>query len=195
MAITSLTRNSIQNPNKYTDLLAGNSVYEVSSLVPLGSYTATGGPFSITNVPQIYQDLVVVIQSRDTRTNSLWQFYFGFNDSAVAGQYTWTELSGNGSAASSTRSTGSNQFAISAIPGASATAGIWGGMVINILNYRSSTYKTMIYRSAYDLNGSGGTTVGAGLWSNTAAINRFDFRTEFLAGSTVTLYGVKAVGQ
>lgn len=205
MAITSLTRNSIQNPNKYTDLLAGNSVYEVSSLVPIQTVRAasTVVDLSFTSIPQGYQDLFLVMNVRSDNASSLPAFSVYVNSTGLA-NWSQTTLYGNGSSAGSLRTTTSTPtYGLQwqpgyGIAGASATAGVYSSVVVHILNYaNTSTYKTAIGRSASDLNGSGMTVLIAGNWANTSAITSIQTGTQgnFVAGSTATLYGVKAVGQ
>lgn len=205
MAITSLTRNSIQNPNKYTDLLAGNSVYEVSSLVPIATITATGssGSMAFGSITNRYQDLVLVLSGRSTNVSTYAGASVYFNNTGATG-WSNTYLYGNGATASSTRSlTSSPTYGLQLNPAwgvaaASATAGVFSSVVINILNYaNTSTYKTAFARNATDLNGSGITTLIVGNWANTSAIDAIEIQTQgnWVAGSTFTLYGVKAVGQ
>lgn len=195
MGVNSLARDTINSTVKYTTAQAGNSIYDVSSMVPIATINPVGQT-GIVNIPQGYQDLVIVMNLRDTFAGYTdFPVYFGFNNLAVSGTYSWTELSGNGSSASSSRSS-SNQFSLNTTFGPNATAGFFSSSVIHILNYaNTSTRKTILHRASADRNGAGNSVLSVGMWQNTAAINEINFRNNFIAGSTVTLYGIKAVGQ
>lgn len=198
MAITSLTRNSIQNPNKYTDLLAGNSVYEVSSLVPIATSTLTSnGSFTFGSIPQGYQDLFMIasVRSANAGTDSI-VLYTTYGST----EYSTTWLLGDGTSASSGRQ--SNAYTITGnlyIPNANSTAGVFGSVAVHVLNYaNTTTNKTFLIRNASDVNGSGSTILSAGLRRNTAAVTSISLggaNGQLIVGSTATLYGVKAVGQ
>ena len=61
--------------------------------------------------------------------------------------------------------------------------------------YAGSTYKTMLTMDSNDLNGSGSVETTVGLWRSTAAINTITLSANadtFAAGTTATLYGIKA---
>ena len=170
------------------------------AMVPIASFVGTGSYVAeFTNIPQTYQDLMLVIYGRDTATGTTTSFYGNFNGLNVTNTYSHTTLSGNGSSASSSRTTNQNQFSgFGAIPGANATAGILGSSVMHILNYaNTTTFKTFINRSAADTNGSGVTTLDVGLWQNTAAITSISINpvNAFQTNSGMTLYGIRSVNQ
>jgi hypothetical protein len=66
---------------------------------------------------------------------------------------------------------------------------------MQVMNYaNTSTYKTVLSALANDKNGSGSVDRVVGLWSNTSAINSVSVvgGANFVSGSTITLYGIKA---
>jgi len=72
-----------------------------------------------------------------------------------------------------------------------------GTIIVQIQNYsNTTTNKTMLVRGNIERPGVGGEVSAiVGMWASTAAVNRVDFITgssTFLAGSTFTLYGIKA---
>jgi len=164
---------------------AGNT-YEAIATQTLGSaaYTVT-----FSSIPSTYTDLVLVINA--TTTANTKNPVFRFNGS-TATDYSYTDLSGNGSAASSTR--GSSQNAIYA-----GVVGISGGnestIIANIMNYaNTTTNKTALIRTSSAFNS---VYVTAGLWRSTAAITSIDILTlssgqDWSIGSTFSLYGIKA---
>lgn len=156
-----------------------------------------GNSIDITDIPSTYQDLFLVLYVRSTAAVTTTQSIIYFNGDAGSSNYARTVLQGNGSSASSFRETNYAQlYFLDGVPGASATSGIYLSSAINILNYKNtSTFKTLLIRNAADMNGSGLTSIGAGLWRSTAAINRIQIGPvsgSFANGSTFALYGIKA---
>jgi hypothetical protein len=171
------------------------------AMVPIASYTSTGTGTGadFTNIPQIYQDLVLVQYLRSSRSATTEPFWQRINNDS-ASNYSYTNLSGDGASATSSRS--SNQTVMNRfnIPAASSTSGIFGSSIVHIFNYaNTTTYKTLITRSACDLNGSGDTNLSVGLWRSTSAITTINVATEngsnLVAGSNIVLYGIRRVGQ
>ena len=187
----------------YTSMNANN---QYGAMVPIASATATGssGTFSFGNIPSTYQDLYVVVQIRTdqgsvtSRSNELRVL---LNNSFTG--YSNTRLIGDGTSAQSARDTSQSSIWGGYIPIATDTAGIFAVQSFHILNYaNTSTFKTVLYRAALDKNGSstngtGTTTLGVGLWQNTAAVSVFRLDTfgfgNYVTGSTATLYGIRAV--
>lgn len=162
------------------------TTYEPIATTTLGSAQASVTFNSLSG----YTDLRLVI---NTATNVGAYPFIQFNSDTGA-NYSLTELLGNGTSASSSR--GSNLTHIQTF-NVSTTTAIDTMMTWDIMNYaNSTTYKTVLSRA----NAAGnGTNAIVGLWRNTAAItsiyvgciNSGVART-FSAGSTFTLYGIKA---
>lgn len=178
----------------YTSMNANN---QYGAIVPIASSTATvdGESFVFSNIPQIYQDLTVVIFGRGITSgqsvlNDAWRINA---DSGSVYSSTW--LLGDGATATSARYS-SSFLDTGPISGPNATAGIFGSQTIQILNYtNSSTFKTVLSRSAADLNGSGQTALVVALYRSTNPVTRLDVfgNSGFKANSTATLYGIRAV--
>ncbi len=160
---------------------------------PITSQTLSSATNSITfsGISGTYTDLVVVCNS--TISNNGGGAYMAFNGDTSGTNYSQTFLYGTGSAAGSTRTTNS-------VGTANWVGGQIGGMsnttpstyVINVMNYsNTTTYKTILSRSS-DLY----TEASVNLWRNTAAITSIIIGAQgaytFSAGSTFTLYGIKA---
>jgi len=204
MGVNSLTRDTLNSTVKYTSAQAGNSVYDVSAMEPIASVTLmSNGYVEFTSIPQNYQDLYLVVNARAVTTSgdsgtsnqALTDMYF--ND--VTTNYSNRFLIGDGSSATSPTATNQTNCYLGYIPNGSATTGALGSVVAHVLNYtNTSVFKTVLSRSASDVNGSGRSVLAVNLWRNTAAITKttvYCSSTNFTAGSTVTLYGIKAVGQ
>lgn len=177
---------------------AGN---QYGAMVPIASSTlSANGYFEFSNIPQTYQDLFISVNARaaatvgDSGYSNQSYITAYFND--ITSNYSVTFLIGDGSSATSTRASTQSNCYFGFIPNANATSGIFGSTTVHILNYaNTSTFKTTLSRTAGDANGSGTTTLTVNNWRNTAAINKITLYcsyTNFLAGTTATLYGIRA---
>ena len=172
------------------------------AMVPIATSTlSSNGYFEFSNIPQNYQDLYISLNARAAATSGDAGFsnqsYVSayFNDITTA--YSVSFLIGDGASATSTRATSQTNCYFGFIPNQNATSGIFGATTVHILNYaNTSTFKTTLSRTAGDANGSGTTTLTVNGWRNTAAINKITLYcsyTNFVAGTTATLYGIRAV--
>jgi hypothetical protein len=134
-----------------------------------------------------YTDLVLVYNGTVTATGKDIRFQFNGD---TAGNYSYTNVGGNGSTASSGRLANSTYIPTYALVGTSTSPAT---IAINILNYsNTTTFKTSLVRTS---DAPSEVQAYAGLWRNTAAINSiriFPNTDNFAAGSTFTLYGIKA---
>jgi hypothetical protein len=170
-----------------------NSPYIYGAIVPIASATANGGTSSIgfLTIPQIYQDLRIIISGNATSgSNNSW---VTFNADFSSNSASRSRLIGNGTSASSDRRINDSVVYLNnPLTNSSTIQATW---TIDILNYRSTTFKTILWRFAQDLNGSGTTEFGAGLKQVTATVSQIDINTgsaNWAAGSTFTLYGIRA---
>jgi hypothetical protein len=111
-----------------------------------------------------------------------------FNNDLLT-NYSRTVLRGNGTTASSFRQNSQTGITIDG-----SVSQPFQNSIINVMNYsNTTTYKNALVRSN---NAGAGIDQGIGVWLNTAAINRIDIAstgaTAWLAGTTFTLYGIKA---
>ena len=162
--------------------MAINFTYVPIAAQTLGSVAST---VTFSSIPSTYQDLVLVFVAKNT--GSLNNGKLNFNSDGAA-NYSGTYLQGNGSAASSGRVTSTSGIYTQEI---STTD--WTVTTVNIMNYiNTTTYKTVLVRGG---TASDRTAAWVGLWRSTAAITNIDvstFGTNFVAGSTFTLYGIAA---
>lgn len=171
---------------------------------PQGAYDAlstvtvpSGGVASITfaAIPNTYKHLQIRAITRSTRSATSSNIYLGFNSDTTTGNYYGHMLEGNGSSASAAAKIGSTTSFMSATSAASNTAGIFSGVVIDILDYaNTSKNKTSRGLSGYDANGSGLVYLASGLWMSTSAINSIQLTDplgNFAENSQYTLYGVR----
>jgi hypothetical protein len=172
-----------------------------TTYTPIATTTLGSAAISYTfsSIASTYTDLVLVTNAATTHSESTF-LYLRFNSDSGT-NYSATELYGDGTSAASARSTNRSRGWIGFDIGMSATLGQNVG-IVNIMNYaNSSTYKTWLSRlnrasGSYDYPG---TNAIAGLWRNASAITSVEIRASrgdvdynFAAGSTFTLYGIKA---
>lgn len=161
------------------------STYEPLATTTLGSAAAS---VTFSSISGSYTDLVLVsnLYGNGGAANVLVRF-----NSDTGSNYSSTTITGNGSAASSFRNTSTDSIFM--INSGSSLNGAWGTFIMSVNNYsNATTYKTALARF-----GAAGNEVTStiGLWRNTSAINAIEIRTSsntYLAGSTFTLYGIKA---
>ena len=158
----------------------------------------SGGAASIdfSSIPNTYTDLVVKISARGSTAGINAGLYWTFNGSSAA-NYSWRQLQGNSSAASSSSATAQTYFRAGYIPDTSATASTFGSAELYIPNYAGSTAKSISIDSGQENNSS---TAGEALlhlvaanWSLTNAITQITVVPSsgtFLQHSTAYLYGV-----
>ena len=177
----------------YTSMNAGN---QYGAMVPIASSIATTSVV-FSNIPQTFQDLMLVMSLRSNRAATTASFCTRINEN-TSGIGSYTILQGDGSSASSSRNTGATFETFLSIAGNTSTSGIFSSVTYHLLNYtNSSTFKTCLARSANDLNGSGTTTLQVGLLRSTSPVTSlqlFEFDgNSMISGSTYTLYGIRAV--
>ena len=156
--------------------------YEPITTTTLGSNTTT---VDFTGLSQNYTDLILVINSTSTTSAGI---YIQVGDSSIdtGTNYSFSYLSGNGTTASSGRS--STQASIYC---SDQSSSVRQTTLIHFNNYsNTTTNKTILSRGA-----SPSQTVGAsvGLWRSTSAISKIRLiNGNFATGSIFTIYGIKA---
>jgi len=164
--------------------MAAGNTYVAIATQTLGSAAAS---VTFSSISGAYTDLVLISTFGVTAGDDL---YLRFN-SDTGGNYSTTRLGGNGTTATSTRTT--SDTGIQPRTPSNQPATITTMYNTNIMNYaNTTTYKTAIARYNY---ASGFTEADVGLWRNTAAITSVTFlcnASTFVTGSTFSLYGIAA---
>lgn len=170
-------------------MAAGNTFSQIASTT-LGSAAAS---VTFSSIAGTYTDLVLVMSlgASTNADNVLMQF-----NGDTAGNYSSTELSGNGTTASSTRVSSASSINLTNRIGTTTTL---SGLVIicNVMNYaNATTYKTQVNRASQAGDTYPGASAAVGLWRNTAAITSILIKQSgspnFITGSTFNLYGITA---
>lgn len=157
--------------------------------------TGTQANIDFTSIDNSYTDLVLKMSARATDAIGTDIINIRFNGSSTG--YSIVRLLGqpsNNDIGSDT-STTSGYMSIGLSNSGTQTADTFGNLEMYVPNYTSSNYKSVSTDSAPENNASSSYRgFYAGLWSNTAAINRITIYTggtTFAAGSSFYLYGIK----
>lgn len=158
-----------------------------STYTPIATQTLTGatGSVSFASIPSTYTDLILTIEGT-VQSNCGIQLRF---NSDSGSNYSFTRMTGDGSSASSDRSSNATFMEL----GYYVTT-IRNMNIVQIMNYsNSTTYKTVLNRAnAQSVNI--GAQAYAELWRSTSAINSITINASgnLASGSTLTLYGIQA---
>ena len=143
-----------------------------------------------TSIPGTYTDLRLVTTGTNNGGGNLW-FSVNADFSAI---YFMTSINGNGTSPTSTNSVSANQWNLNRAGNTSTT--IPTMYTMDFFSYAGSTHKTCLMTESSDLNGSGGVSRSVGLYQSTSAITALRLwlsgGASFNAGTTATLYGIKA---
>jgi len=151
---------------------------------PIANVDVTNVTTTTFNSLGSYTDIIVVGAGLTRGTaNSI---FIRFN-SDTGSNYSYTQLVGNGTAASSSRQ--SNQTSILVGAGTSGLSATPTMFICQIQNFsNANTYKTILSR---DTDSNGSTEAFVGLWRNTNAITSITiFTGGDFTGGTLTLYGI-----
>jgi len=166
-----------------------------STYEPIATQTlsSTTGVVTFSSIPSTYTDLIAVVNPV-TDTNG-----YGLKMRLNADSnnyYSMTYLTGNGSSAISARDSNVTSISIGYYSGVPLTLGT-STSIVHVMNYsNNTTYKSVLIRQS---KADAEADVEAALYRVTNAITSVSFAAggafpsvNFLAGSTFTLYGIKA---
>lgn len=158
-----------------------------------------GGSSTVTfsSIPSTYKHLQIRGICRTTRSDLQDGIKVNFN-SDTGNNYSWHYLRGDGSLTGAGAFTSVGNICASFdLVGANAGSNIFGGFIIDILDY-SNTNKNKTTRTlaGADLNGSGSIGLCSGLWQSTSAINSITLAPywgafNWVQNSQFALYGCK----
>jgi hypothetical protein len=170
------------------------------AVVTIGYFpiTSSTGSMTFSNVPQIYQDLRIVVNGV---TSSASRFYVSYGDSSTLYSDTWMITDMSATTYQSGRYINQNSNNVGGLINGSGTTypSVHETYIPNYTN--TVTYKSALSRFSKDLNGSASPNYAAweqvaSLWRSTAAISTVTvgFGGLMTFGS-VSLYGIRTVGQ
>jgi hypothetical protein len=177
--------------------ISGNlNSYESIATTTVGS----GGSASITfsSIPSTYKHLQVRGIARVSASNSNANNVTAtFNSDTTGLNYRTHVLDGDGASATAGDVQISDFYAAFGFGvGNTATASIFAGSVIDILDYANTSKNTTVrHLTGVDKNGSGIMRLGSSVWLNTAAITSITIAPRsagnFVQHSSFALYGIK----
>jgi hypothetical protein len=164
------------------------TTYEPIATTTLGTAAAN---ITFSSIPATYTDLKIVLVANNNTAD--WGFFRINGDTGT--NYSFTQLSGDGSSAASSQTSTVSYGAWENVNGIINTANTFQMSIFDFFSYGGSTNKTVLVETARDRNGSGNVARYVNLWRNTAAITSvllYPNSGNFIAGTTATLYGIKA---
>lgn len=185
MSIKRFSTGSISSPtpknSKLWDQETFPGTFESIASATVDASGASSIAFS--NIPQNYTHLQIRGIVKQATVSSL---AFTFN-SDTGNNYSIHHLTGQGSSASSNNATSLGTIRIQRQEGVSATADIFTGFVLDVLDY-ANTNKNTTTRSlaGTELNGSGSVSLESGAWYNTSAVSSITFTSA--SGYTISQY-------
>jgi hypothetical protein len=183
-----------------TGVAAATNSYESIATVSVGSGGASDITFS--SIPSTFKHLQIRGIARSDVANSDIESLAIRLNSDSGSNYAYHLLQGNGATASAAGASSVAAGIVGAEPGNSHTSGIFGGYVIDILDY-ANTSKTKTIRSlgGVDTNNNGTekgqVRLSSTLWNSTTAVNQITLKNGgtfvrgFVQYSSFALYGIK----
>lgn len=168
------------------------STYEPITTTTLGSAQSSVTLGSGGTIPSTYTDLILVAQVKTVTYNGVDINVRVGNGSIDAGaNYSTTAMYGNGSSASSSRTSSATYFSVDNLSIMNTSE--WTITTLHFQNYsNTTTYKTVLARTS---KAGTGVSASVNLWRSTSAIDTIRFlcgADNYASGSTFTLYGIKA---
>jgi hypothetical protein len=162
------------------------NTYKLIEAKTLGTTTAS---VTFSSIPATYTDLKLICSARGTTSDYNTYIELAFNGVTTNLSERW--IYGNGASVLSLTET----RILASMPAATATANTFGNTAFYIPNYTSANYKSVNVDSVGENNATNAiATLGAGLWSNTAAITSINLTVDsgsFVQYSSFYLYGIK----
>ena len=167
-----------------------SSTYEPIAAVTLGSSNAS--VLVMSSIPATYTDLILVTTAgTSSGANAL---YMRFNNDSTS-IYSATYLYGSGSGSGASGTLTSRDAAVLGYFVEPSTGNTFNS-IAHIQNYsNTTTFKTVLARANSTAGDYPGAEASVSLYRSTSAINRIDVlitSNTLNAGSTFTLYGIKA---
>jgi hypothetical protein len=195
MAVTKLSNSGIKTGVlKYDSMLAGNAAYDPAAFVSIATVAVTSNTATITfsSIPQTYTHLQIRGIARTNRASAIDSYQINLNGNTNTIAHELRGLGSNPVLASS------GNVANGIVPGANATANVFGAFITDILDY-SNANKNKTVRSlvGFDNNGSSGEIdLTSSFRDSTAAITSITINlgtsNSYVANSHFALYGIRS---
>ena len=189
---------SIKSGTLSRSTAVGNAIilpgdFESIATVSVGSGGAANVEF--TSIPATYTHLQIRILARGTNASASIYQKIQFN-SDTSSIYADHYLLGDGASASAGASINAAFIGVGSTTGASATASIFGTIIVDVLDYANThKFKTIRNLEGFDVNGSGGfVMLTSGLYRSTSAITSIKLTPSagnYAQYSSFALYGIR----
>lgn len=183
--------------NSVNKWFGGGFAAEITAYESIQTYTVgSGGSATITlsSIPATYSHLQIRVMLRGTAGVAYSSAQLTFNGD-TASNYSFHFLAGDGSTAYATANASQTQITSLYCQAASATSGMFGVGIIDILDYTNvNKYKTIRSLTGHDSNGSGNLMLIGGNWRSLSAINSITIvlgSGSLAEYSSFALYGIK----
>lgn len=188
---------TVSGANGGTASAASASNTPTGAVVPIATATlSSAGGFDFNNIPQIYQDLELVIYAQYAGNGQFGNYMRLNGGTGQLNATSFGRLFVDASSNTVDQYPNQSDFNLGNMPGVDSTNN-FAAIRFYFLNYRNTySFKTILGRSTNDMNGSGFSFLTNGLSRMYSPITRIEFGTSsyvnLSAGSTATLYGVKS---
>jgi len=164
------------------------------TLISSNVLSSSAASVTFSAIPATYTDLVLRVSARSDRASTFDDIKLVFNSDTSA-IYSATELTGNGSSATSTRTSADSAFRLTSADAATATSNTFGSFELYLPNYLSTASKPMGTFGVQETNATGAIMdAGALLFRNTTAISSVVISPwtgpNWVSGSSFYLYGI-----
>jgi hypothetical protein len=196
MGVVKLSTAGIRNYSKTSDFLSGNLPLSLGSFNLLETTTLATSASSVTfsglGAYSDYKHLQVRMSFRASGAGTgVTSAYVELNGDS-ASNYAAHALYGQGSSVNSLSQTSAGSALLwNILPNGASTANSFGAVVLDVLDFSSSTKNSTIRYLGGALNEENVITFGSGLWANTNAVTSLSISSNFASLSKFALYGVK----
>jgi hypothetical protein len=179
--------------------LSSGVAASTSSYESIASATGTGSSATITfsSIPSTYKHLQLRVLGRSTEAGAgKSNLIIKLNNDSTTANYRTHQLTGDGSSASATTTTGSAGLRFNdTLSRAGNTAGVMAVQIIDIQDYTATMNRTVRMFSGIDTNDASGILgLYSGLYISTTAITQIDYTCpdgNLATTTVVALYGIK----
>jgi len=180
---------------RYTDMLAGNAVFEPNAYVSIATIVPSPGTNSVqfTSIPQTFTHLQMRYFVRGSDAGATAFTNISINGNQYTTNYSCHSLQGDGTSAGVTNSVSGGGIGNLYSPGASATANVFAAGIADVLDYTNTNINKVVrVLHGHDTNGGGQIIFGSGQLLSTAAVTSIGmFNFTSAAGCQFALYGIK----
>ena len=187
--------------NSIAGFLGTGVAVSASSYESIATATGTGssGVITFSSIPSTYSHLQIrgIVRSTSATTGAPIATLLTVNGNSTTTNYITHELTGNGSTASASSTTGvAGVYLNSTVARDNVASGLQGVLIIDLPDYTSTTKnKTFRALTGYDSNDTNGRiNLQSGLFINTGAVTSITLTAEannWTTTSTFALYGIK----